>query len=550
MAAKLAGHPVIRSVVVCFSLYSCSIGCTDHKGAPPSAAGGMQSDAAVGDAGIPSAWLRSLPNPGGAAVQVGRPLATEEANVVFDPKLVHTYEIQVDPDDLASIDADPASETYVPGMLAFDGEVVDTVGVRYKGGAGQFVAPCTAANLPGRNNGPKAGKCSMKLAFDEYDKDARFHGLKKINLHSMIRDPSLLRERLAYAMFDEMEVASSRTAYARLIVNGELQGIFLAVEQIDGRFTRARFSDGGEGNLYKEVWPLYDKDAVYRAALESNKGDDTDVDKILSFAKTVVQDPSSIGDWVDRDYTLRYLAVDRVMANDDGALHFYCFVPEGNNHGLYNNHNYYWYEAASSARLWLIPWDLDETFGGEARVFIDVDWSAPSNCRCHVATGFAERAPSCDPLVGQWAMWQDDYQRKVDDFLSGPFAAAAVEAKLSDWIAQAGPLVDEAAGFGGAPDRATWQSAVADLRTRIDEARANRGWDNFDAGVPPDAGGLDASAPLDPSVVDASTPSDAGAPFDAGSTHDASTPRDASTTHDASAPRDASATPDTDSGPN
>jgi spore coat protein H len=515
MAAKHVGHPRIRIFLLWVGLGSA--GCTDHHdSSPPSAAkpaSDSQPDAAVGDAGTPSAWLRSLPSPGGVAVQVGPPPVTEAANVVFDPTLVHTYEIQVDPDDLDSIDADPAAETYVPGMLAFDGEIVDKVGVRYKGGAGQFIAPCTAGSLPGRKNGPKVGKCSLKISFDEYDNDARFHGLKKINLHSMIRDPSLLRERLAYAMFDEMGVASSRTAYARLIVNGELQGIFLAVEQIDGRFTRARFSDGGEGNLYKEVWPLYDKDAVYRAALESNKGDDANVDKILAFARAVVKDPGSAEAWLDRDYTLRYLAVDRVMANDDGALHFYCFVPEGNNHGLYNNHNYYWYEASNAARLWLIPWDLDETFGVEARVYIDTEWSAASDCRCHIATGFPERAPSCDPLVGQWASWRDDYEQKVDDFLNGPFAAAAVETKLSTFIAQAGPLVDEAAGFGGAPDRPTWQAAIDVLRTRIDEARANRGWDNVDAGVPavPDAGSAaipDAAIP-DAAIPDAAIPDSA-----------------------------------------
>ena len=32
-----------------------------------------------------------------------------------------------------------------------------------------------------------------------------------------------------------------------------------------------------------------------------------------------------------------------------------------NNVGSVGNHNYYWYEARSSDRMWLIPWDLDSS---------------------------------------------------------------------------------------------------------------------------------------------------------------------------------------------
>jgi spore coat protein CotH len=157
----------------------------------------------------------------------------------------------------------------------------------------------------------------------------------------------MMREQLGYGLYREMGVAAPRTAYARVVINGQLEGLFLAVEQIDGRFTRSRFSDeGGEGNLYKEIWPLYDDAAQYRSALESNKGSETNVDKILAFAAQIRTDPGAATAWVDRDYTLRYIAVDRVILNDDGVFHWYCFIPQGNNNGLYGNHNYYWYEES------------------------------------------------------------------------------------------------------------------------------------------------------------------------------------------------------------
>jgi hypothetical protein len=406
-----------------------------------------------------------LPKPGGNAGEViAEP--DDDASRLFAQATVQTYEISVEPDALASIDAMPSAEAYVPAQVTIDGERVD-VGLRYKGSAGAFIAPCTASTTPGRSRGPKVGKCSMKLAFDYANEDTRFRGLKKLNLHSMGRDLSYMRERLGYAMYREMGVASPRTAYVRVMINGQLEGLFLAVEEIDGRFTRSRFGEGGEGNLYKEVWPLYDNPQVYRTALEANKGDTTDVSKMLAFASALKNDPPTALDWVDRDYTLRYIAVDRLLLNDDGAFHFYC-GRSGNNPGPYANHNYYWYEAEQAGRLWLVPWDLDVSLGNEARTFIDVEWSAAASCMCHVAIGYQQRAPSCDPLVAEFATWRDDYEAAVDRLLEGPFASDAIDAKLEAWSDEIAPFVEETAGLKGAPDQ--------EVREVLTNSRENRGF--------------------------------------------------------------------------
>jgi hypothetical protein len=438
-----------------------------------------EADAAVmGRAGDSDASISSgpvqLPSPGGnPGAVIAEP--TDDASALFAGDNVKTYEITVAPEDLATIDSRPSAEAYVLGSVTIDGERVENVGVRYKGSAGAFIMPCTASTMPGRSTGPKAGKCSMKLAFDYVDDEARFHGLKKLNLHSMGRDLSFMRERLGYAMYREMGVASPRTAYVKLVINGKLEGLFLAVEQIDGRFTRSRFSEGGEGNLYKEIWPLYDDPTVYRSALEANKGDLTNVDKMLAFAQTLKQLPAASTDWVDRDYTLRYIAVDRVLRNDDGVFHFYC-GRSGNNPGPFANHNYYWYEAEHAGRMWLVPWDLDVSLANEPRTFIDYEWSAQATCMCHIAVGYPQRAPSCDPLVGQFAMWRDGYDSMVDAFLSGPFAKDAVDAKLAAWSKEIAPFVDETAGLGGAPDRLQWQDDLLELRYVLAGVRQDRGF--------------------------------------------------------------------------
>ena len=52
-----------------------------------------------------------------------------------------------------------------------------------------------------------------------------------------------------------MGVPAPRSVHARLIINGQFNGIYALTEQIDGRFTRENFDDG-TGNLYKEIWPI------------------------------------------------------------------------------------------------------------------------------------------------------------------------------------------------------------------------------------------------------------------------------------------------------
>jgi hypothetical protein len=440
--------------------------------------GGCDLGQAGGCASMGGGGMPPLPMPGGPS-SVVHGEGDDDANVVFDPAAVETYTITVDPDDLARVDADPKAEEYVPAYVSFRGQSYGPIGFRYKGSSGSFLVPCTASTTPGMA-GPKVGKCSIKLAFDEYDDNARFFGLKKVNLHSMGRDLSLMRERLGYGLYREMNVASPRTAYARVLINGKLEGAFLAVEEIDGRFTRSRFEEGGTGNLYKEVWPVFDDPRPYRNALESNKGVATDVDKMRSFAADVKRDPSAALAWIAPDYLARYIAVDRVQMNDDGVFHWYCYdymLRDGSHGSFANNHNYFWYEESKAGRMWLIPWDLDGSFANEPRVFIDREWSEQTtDCDCHTAVGFAQRAPSCDPLTGQFGPLRPAYDQAVNQLLAGPYSENVVADKLSAWSQQIGPLVDEANGALGAPDRAAWQKAMGELQDVVKRLRDNRGY--------------------------------------------------------------------------
>jgi spore coat protein CotH len=386
----------------------------------------------------------------------------DEASHIFDPKVLHTFDVEVAATDLAAVDANPAAEQYVPARLTFEGTTHE-IGYRYKGSIGAFFPPCT--NLI---DGSKQGKCSVKLSFNWMSPDGKFFGLKKLLFHSMNNDPSMMRERLGYALFRRMGVPASRATHAILRVNGKAE-IYAMVEEIDGRFARSRFTEGGKGNLYKEIWPTNVDPQAYIKALETNEDAMPSVDRVLRFQKAIVQGPDAMATFLDHDVTTSYMAVDRVLVNDDGAFHLYCGGSSlSNNPNSPSNHNYYWYEAKDADRLWLIPWDLDHAMSDRAELpHIATDWRrTPTPEECNACGGLSAGPPSgCDRVIQNFQAWLPAYDAKIDRLISGPFSKAVVDEELASWKQQL-----MAAGFpvGDAP--------LSDLIRVLDAARVNRGY--------------------------------------------------------------------------
>lgn len=389
----------------------------------------------------------------------------DEASAIFDPNVLHTFDVEIAAADLAKVDSNPAAEEYVPARFSFEG-VTYEVGYRYKGSLGAFFPPCTDFL-----NGTKSGKCSIKISFNWQDPEQKFFGLKKLLFHSMNNDPSMMRERLGYGLFRKMGVPASRASHAVLRVNGKPE-IYALVEEVDGRFTRSRFAEGGKGNLYKEIWPTNTDAQAYLNALETNEDAMPSVERVLSFQRAIAQGPELMAGWLNMDVMTSYMAVDRVIINDDGAFHLYCGGDQlSNNPTSPSNHNYYWYEAKDAELMWIVPWDLDHSMSDRSDgPHITSDWRAPVTPEaCNVCSGLtlgAAGPPSaCDALFKNLQTWLPEYEAKIDRFIAGPFDKQAVDADLQRWkqqIRDAGFAVDEAA----------W----SDLIRVLDWARENRGY--------------------------------------------------------------------------
>ena len=424
------------------------------------------------------------------AVDVATVEADQErdaASALYDQGAVHTFDLVVDDDDLAVLDADPAAEEYVDGFLDFGGERYGPIGVRYKGSFGSFVGCVEDLDSPDRPRGAKTcTKLSLKLKFDgEYDID--FFGVDKVQLHSQNLDPTKMHERLGYAMFRSFGVPAPRSTHARVTMNGELLGLFALTEQIDRRFLDLRFDDTS-GNLYKEAWPMVDDPSsrsgqFFVDRLRTNEDDPLPVDPIedLGAAVRSADDGerlAAIDPFVDVDAWMRYLVVDRAIGHDDGPLRF------DRNETSCGNKNFYLYQEPTANEISIIAWDLDVAFApltddrsrtGQLVLEIADAWNESSNgCEpfAYGPAGLLQRSPVCDPLVAAFAEDPDRYDALRAEFLAGPYAEVSIEALLDNWSAQIEPFVAEAAGRqGDAIAVDDWRAEVEALRTDIASER-------------------------------------------------------------------------------
>ena len=156
--------------------------------------------------------------------------------LLFDQSKVHTIEITMDNwDDFI---ANAAAEEYRECTIVIDGENMGQVGIRAKGNT----SLSSVATLG-------STRYSFKVEFNHYVKGKKYHGLDKLSLNNLIQDATMMKDYLAYTLMAKMNVPSSLCSYARIIVNGEEWGLYLAVEGVEESFLDRNGMTKGE--LYK-----------------------------------------------------------------------------------------------------------------------------------------------------------------------------------------------------------------------------------------------------------------------------------------------------------
>jgi len=416
------------------------------------------------DANPPMASSIVAPADAGAIVAITKTTwYGRDANELFDTDHVPRIEFTLPADKWQWLNDHALLEKYVQADATYEGQPAGTAGIRFKGSYG------TLNGCLDTNGKLTCSKLSLKVNFEEYETNNRFYGLKRLNLHSMVRDPTKLHEKISYELYRLNGLQAPRSAWVNVTVNGKDYGLFSMVEDVDGRFVQDRWPSDGDGNLYKEAWPESTQPGYYINALETNtKAPDNRA--ILDFAQefTAAADAASgaavLGKWTDLDYWYRYMAVDDAIFNCDGITAIYAPSASG---AAWGNHNYFLYNEPIRNKFWLIVWDLDATLT-MCSDFASIPHfdQTPADCQANYSVwgGTWVKPPGCDRIFQALATDMTRYRSAVDQLLAGPFQEQTVVDKIDKWSDFIRSSV--AADPTGSGD-ASWTSSVAELKVVI-----------------------------------------------------------------------------------
>jgi spore coat protein CotH len=388
-------------------------------------------------------------------------LQTANADELFAATMVPTFDLFLPQAVWESLKHNARDEEFVPAEACYEGRGLGTVGLRFKGSYGSLYE---CFDTQGKMICPRL---SMKIKFDEYVDGQRFFGLKRLSFNAYLHDDSRMKEKLAYDLFRAMDIVTPRSAWAVLRVNGQSQGLFGMVEAVDGRFTKDRWPQNPDGNLYKELWPTHASDPQIRAALETNE-ETGDIRAYQSFAEAITSANeanlrSTLGSYIDLDYLARFMAVEDAVISYDGVTYFWTDGVET------NNHNFFIYEESAN-RFTLIPWDTESTFWINP-AHTAPHWTViPTDCsKTYDYWGGLAHAPGCDRVFRALITDLSGWRAAAQTLLDGPFAVEAMVARIDHYT----KVIGDAARSDPTPAKySTFNEAVSGLRSSISIMRA------------------------------------------------------------------------------
>ncbi|MCG6915133.1 CotH kinase family protein, partial [bacterium BMS3Abin03] len=166
---------------------------------------------------------------------------SKESWKLYDDTDVATVKINIDPVALGWLYNNVDSDSLFYAQFYFKNkyieETVDSVGFRLRGNTSRY-----------------SQKKSFKVSFNDFIPGRNFYGVDKLNLNGEHNDPSIVRSKLCWDLFNTIGMKSSRAAYADVYINDQYYGLYISVEHIDDEFLQKNFTDD-TGNLWKCLYP-------------------------------------------------------------------------------------------------------------------------------------------------------------------------------------------------------------------------------------------------------------------------------------------------------
>ena len=173
-----------------------------------------------------------------AAGETGVSMAYETE--LFDTSSILTVNILMDEADWNDMLANAAAEEYYQCDVEVNGTTFYRVAIRPKGNT----------SLTSIASDPTTDRYSFKLEFDHYVVGQTCFGLDKLILNNNYADATNMKEALIYDMYQYLGADASLYNYAKLSVNGEYWGVYLALEAVEDSFLLRNYGVQ-DGELYK-----------------------------------------------------------------------------------------------------------------------------------------------------------------------------------------------------------------------------------------------------------------------------------------------------------
>ena len=269
-------------------------------------------------------------------------------NKLFDDTKVHDINIIID--DFKGYMQKEELEEYVKVDVEIDGERINNVGFRAKGN--------NSLNLTQEYD---LKRFSFKIEFDHYTDGNYYYGLDKLSLDASFQDNSYLKSYLAYDMLDYLEVPTPLTSFARLHINNEYWGLYLAIEEIEDAFLKRNYGLK-KTNLYKPDYRSLN-DQNDDLALIYLSDDPDDYPNIFSNAVTKInkEDKTRLIEILKRLSLNEDL--DEIINSEEVISYFIpqIFMLNWDSYIGPTGHNYYLLEK--DGMIEILPWDYNLAFG-------------------------------------------------------------------------------------------------------------------------------------------------------------------------------------------
>lgn len=279
------------------------------------------------------------------------PARAQTAADLFDINTLQEIRLSVNSRDLRTLRQTFNLNTYYPADLTWRNLKVRNVGIRSRG-------------LGSRN----ATKLGLRVDMARYTTGQTFVGLSTIILDNLWQDDALIRERLAFTMFERLGMPAPRESFCRLFINNEYQGVYTITEEIDGDFARRVTGETG-GTVfeyhYVRDWRMEDlgEIASYTPLFEARtrvlEADSTLYNPIQEMVREINGPDDAVWrqrveEYIDLNQFMAHAAIEAFIAENDGLL------------GYAGMNNFYLYRQQGTKKHRLFPWDKDNAF-----LFID-----------------------------------------------------------------------------------------------------------------------------------------------------------------------------------